>query len=244
VSRRGWVLVTRAGGDPNGFTEPLAAAGLAVVAYPVLREYRVIDEAGWAAVLADLRRLQAVAFTSPRAPAALLAAAGPFGVESHIRSLSAFAVGEATARAATAAGLAVAAVGTGGGGDLARLLIARLECGTAILHACGREHRSELAAVAASASREIVTLVVYAMDATPTADLPALPDDLPAAVVLTSPRAAEAYAAASSLALAAAPHLAMGATTAARARELGLEVITLRRPSAAAVVEELCQRCS
>lgn len=244
MSGRGWVLVTRPASELDGFRELLADAGLAVVPYPVLRETTVLDENGWAATLAFLPRLQTVAFTSPRAPRALLAAARLHRVGSEITALPAFAVGGATARAAAAAGFAVAAVGVGGGGELASLLLARLGPGAAVLHACGREHRSELAAAVTGAGGEVVILVVYAMDAAPAADLPALPDDLPAAVVLTSPRAAETYAAASNRALAAAPHLAMGAATAARGRELGFDVITLRRPSAAAVVEELCQRCS
>jgi uroporphyrinogen-III synthase len=241
---RGWVLVTRAAEDLGGFRETLAAAGFAVVPYPVLRECAAADEAGWASLSASRPRPRALAFTSPRAPRALLAAARAGGVADELAGLDAFAVGEATAAAAASAGFTVAAVGRRGGAELARVLSEWLPRGAAVLHACGREHRRELADALAAAGVGVIPLVVYAMEAAPRESLPALPPDPPAAVVVTSPRAAEAYAAAAGRTLATAPHLAMGATTAARARELGFETITLRRPSPAAVVEELCQTCS
>ena len=114
---RGWVLVTRSERELADFREPLAAAGLTVVPYPVLCESAVFDAAGWAATLAALPRLRAVAFTSPRAPAALRAAAQTQRIESDIVALPAFAVGAATARAAAAAALAAEAARAGGGGQ-------------------------------------------------------------------------------------------------------------------------------
>ena len=240
----GWVLVTRPDDEVAAFREALAAAGYSVLPFPVLRAAAVDDEPGWTAAAAAAPRLRAVVFTSPRAPRALAAAAERRGTSGALAALPAFAVGEATARAAAASGFEMAAAGGSGGADLARLVAERLGPGDAVVHACGREHRPELADVLGRAGLELVTLVVYAMEPTPSESLPPLPAAPPAAVVLTSPRAAEAYAAAAGRTLATAPHLAMGATTAACAHSLGFEVITLRRPSPAAVVEELCQTCS
>jgi uroporphyrinogen-III synthase len=239
-----WVLVTRADDELAEYREALGAVGLAVRGWPVLCSVPLPTGAGWADVEAVRERLAAVAFTSPRAPAALQAAASRRGVAEVLTALPAFAVGDATARAAAAAGFAVVAVGRAGGAALAGAIAARLGAGAAVLHACGREHRPDLAAALAAAGVDVAELVVYAMDATPPASLPPLPDNPPAAVLLTSPRAAEAYRDAAGPLLCGARHLAMGETTAAHARALGIEVTVLRRPTADAVVEELCQTCS
>jgi uroporphyrinogen-III synthase len=239
-----WVLVTRADDELAEYRDALGAVGLAVRGWPVLCSAPLPDGAGWAAAEAVRERLAAVAFTSPRAPAALRAVAAQRGIDAALVALPAFAVGDATARAAEAAGFAVAAVGRAGGAALAGLIAARLGAGAAVLHACGREHRPDLATALAAAGVDVAELVVYAMDATPPASLPPLPDDPPAAVLLTSPRAAEAYRDAAGPRLRVARHLAMGETTAAHARALGIDVTVLRRPTADAVVEELCQTCS
>jgi uroporphyrinogen-III synthase len=240
----GWVLVTRAEEDLDDLREALGAIGFGVVPYPVLRPVPAIDESGWAAVRTARPRLRAVAFTSPRAPAALRTAAAARDLTGDLADWPAFAVGGATASAAAAAGFAVAAVGSGGGAELARVVAARLEGGASVLHACGRDHRRDLADSLTAAGIELLEVIVYAMELTPQADLPALPAAPPAAVLLTSPRAAEAFAAAAGRELAGARLLAMGATTAAGARAAGLDVTVLRRPSPDAVVEELCQTCS
>jgi uroporphyrinogen-III synthase len=239
-----WLLVTRADDELGEYREALAAAGLAVRGWPVLRWVPVADGADWPAVEAALPRLRAVAFTSPRAPAALRAAAAARRADAAVAALPAYAVGGATGRAAAAAGFALAGVGHVGGAALAGAVAARVGAGAAVLHACGREHRPDLATALAAAGVEVVELVVYAMEPAPPAALPPLPGRPPAAVLLTSPRAAEAYLAAAGPGLAGARHLAMGETTAAHARSLGLAVTALRRPSPDAVVEELCRTCS
>ena len=240
----GWVLVTRAEEDLDELREALGAVGFGVVPYPVLRPVPATDEPGWAAVRTARPRLRAVAFTSPRAPAALRAAPAARDLTGDQGEWPAYSVCGAPASAAAAAGLAVAAVGSGGGAELARVVAARLEGGASVLHACGRDHRRDLADALAAAGIELLEVIVYAMELTPRAELPALPAAAPAAVLLTSPRAAEAFAAAAGEELGGARLLAMGATTAAGARAAGLDVTVLRRPSSDAVVEELCQTCS
>ena len=240
----GWVLVTRAEEDLDELREALGAVGFGVVPYPVLRPVPATDEPGWAAVRTARPRLRAVAFTSPRAPAALRAAAAARAPPGARGGGPGGAGGGAPARAPAAPGVAVGAGGSGGGAELARVVAARLEGGASVLHACGRDHRRDLADALAAAGIELLEVIVYAMELTPRAALPALPAAAPAAVLLTSPRAAEAFAAAAGEELGGARLLAMGATTAAGARAAGLDVTVLRRPSSDAVVEELCQTCS
>jgi uroporphyrinogen-III synthase len=241
---RGWVLITRPGDDLGSFQEALAPSGFSVIGYPVFREVAVADDVGWRALTAALGDLHRIAFTSPRAPAALRSAAQTRGVAAELAAIPAAVVGEATARTAAAVGFTVAEVGIAGGVELARRIAAGCGRGGAVLHACGREHHADLAAGLEAHDVRVVSVVVYAMDPTPLAELPPVPAP-PAlvAVVLTSPRAAEAYAAASGPRAPAVSHLAMGPTTAARARELGIDAVTLRRPTPAAVLEELCRIC-
>jgi uroporphyrinogen-III synthase len=243
MSRR-CVLITRGAEELHDLARALAERGLDVVPYAVLRDVACADPAGWEAVARNVGDLRRIAFTSPRAPSALLAAAPSAELAARVAAVPAAVVGEATARAAAAAGFTVAERGTAGGADLAGRIAARCGRGATVLHPCGREHHGDLAAGLEGRDITVVTLVVYAMDATPPSELPPLPDPAAtAAVVLTSPRAAEAYVAASGRRLAGVTHLVMGPTTAARARELGLDAVPLRRPTPAAIVEELCQIC-
>jgi uroporphyrinogen-III synthase len=240
--RLGSVLITRADDELDAFRDALAPHGLTVIPFPVLREVAVDDGAAWSAAVELLPALHRLAFTSPRAPSALRRAAEPHGLSGALAAIPAAAVGEATARGAASAGFAVAEVGTGGGADLGRLIARGCRRGSLVLHACAREHHEELAAVLEACDVRVISVVVYGMDAAPPAELPALPEPAAlAAVVLTSPRAAEAYLAACGTRLKGIPHLAMGPTTGARARELGIDVLPLRRPTPAAIVEELCR---
>lgn len=235
-----WVLVTRPDDELESFRAALAPAGFSVVPYPVLRQVAWDDRDGWRRLDDTGSRLHATCFTSPRAPAPFRAAAETRG-RTDLAALPATAVGAATAQSASSCGFSVVAVGGSGGRDLAGLIAGRVPRAAAVLHPCAREHRGELEDALARHDIEVVTLIVYAMDLAPAASLPVLPASPPAAVVLTSPRAAEAYSAACGSRFAAAPHLVMGITSAARARELGIEAVTLRRPSPTAIVEELCR---
>ncbi len=241
---RGWVLFTRPAEELDDFRSALEPAGFTVFPFPVLREVTADDAAGWGAVTEAVARLHRIAFTSPRAPAALRRAAETRGMAAAVLAVPAAAVGGATAAAAAAAGFAVAEVGASGGAELARRIAAGSRQGAIVLHARGRDHHCDLARGLVAHDVRVIGIVVYAMDAVPPEELPPFPAAPgPAAVVVTSPRAAEAYAAALGARMPAIPHLVMGSTTAARARELGIDAVPLRRPTPAAVVEELCRIC-
>ncbi|MFH1175844.1 MAG: hypothetical protein V1750_00440, partial [Acidobacteriota bacterium] len=83
-------------------------------------------------------------------------------------------------------------------------------------------------------------LAVYAMEETSSEALVSLPQEPPAAVLLTSPRAAAAYLRACGRRYAAAPHFAMGGTTEAAARELGINAPALAAPRVEYLLEEKC----
>jgi uroporphyrinogen-III synthase len=236
----GWILATRPDEELAPLRSALAAKGFRVVGYPVLREEPPCAPAG------DIESVVAqsafVAFTSRRAPAALrrvTAALWP-----ALLRLPAATVGAATAAAARREGFRVEIVGDSGGGALAVMLAARLAPGSTVLHPCGRDHREELSLALARSGIRVHTIVVYAMDEAGTENLPALPEEPPRAVLLTSPRAARAYLRASGGRFAAVPHLALGATTAAAAVESGVAARSLPRRTSEAILEELCRICS
>jgi uroporphyrinogen-III synthase len=236
----GWILATRSDEELAPLSAALAAQGLRVVAYPVLREEAFPDQSG------DLGRAAAecswVAFTSRRAPAALRRLAGELWP--GLLRLPVAAVGAATAAAAAREGFGVELVGDRGGEALAALLAGKVAAGGTVLHPCGREHRDELARALAQRGIGVRAIVVYGLGETAPGDLPRLPAEAPRAVLLTSPRAARAYLRASSGRYAKVVHLALGATTAAEAEAAGLAVRPIARPTNEAVVEELCRTCS
>jgi uroporphyrinogen-III synthase len=239
-----WVLATRGPRELESLARLLAAEGITVLPYQVLREAPADDPGAWTLV-AGLRQDPCwVVFTSRRAAPALLVAGERRGMGPWLLSLPAAAVGEATASAARAAGFTVALVGDAGGRALAALLATRLAAGSTVLHACAREHRDEFGVALAGSGSRIVPIVVYSMDETPAEDLPPLPSELPRAVLLTSPRATRAYLCATGGCYAAVPHIALGATTAAAAEDAGLEARVLSRQTNEAVMEELCRICS
>lgn len=239
-----FVLVTRSESTLDEIRAALAPHAIEAFAYPVLRDAPVEDSEGWDRVAATLGSLRVIAMTSARAAEPFRRGALSRGLWPTLATLPVAAVGRATARAAEAAGLRVELTGTAGAAALVGQLGARLEGGAAAVHPCGRDRRDELAEGLRRAGRAVIPVAVYAMDPTPAADLPELPTQPPLAVLLSSPRAARAYAAATSCRFAGVPHLAMGATTAAAAAELGLAVVTLPDPTPDALVEELCQICS
>ena len=236
----GWILATRTDEELAPLRSALAARGLRVVGYPVLREespYTPADDLEHAMAQCAL-----VAFTSRRAPAALRQAAP--ALWPALLRLPAAAVGPATAAAAAREGFRVEIVGESGGATLAPLLGARLPRGSTVLHPCGRDHREEFGRVLAASGFRVIPIVVYGMGETAPEDLPPLPAGVPRAVLLTSPRAALAYVRASGGRFARVPHLAVGTTTAAAAAEAGVEARALSRQTSEAIVEELCRICS
>jgi len=239
-----FVLVTRSEESIGELKDALAPHGIEVAAFPVLRDAPADDPAGWGAVATASDSLRFVALTSARAPVPFRRAAEARGLWPRLSRLPVAAVGPASARAAAEAGMSVTMTADAGAASLAAELAARLTPGATVLHPCGRDRRSELAQGLAGAGAGVLSVVVYAMEPTPFDELPALPTRPPLAVLLSSPRAARAYLAVCRACFHDVPHFAMGATTAAAARELGLEVVALTRPTPDALVEELCLICS
>lgn len=238
---RGWVLVTRPAHELQALAGALADHGMEVVPFPVLQDVAVEDEPGWQRVSDDVARIAVLVVTSPRAPRHFVGQAQQRGLWPALAPLPTAAVGAATARACRQWGLHVEREGSAGGGALAREMVANLHSGQTVLHPTGRHHREEAYAAFAAAGIEVLTVEVYDMRERETGTLPHLPEAAPAAVLLTSPRAAEAYLRAVPPQVLRAPHFALGPTTAAAAASLGLSPRTLSRPDPLLLVEELCK---
>ncbi|MHB8530153.1 MAG: uroporphyrinogen-III synthase [Caulobacteraceae bacterium] len=165
------VWVTRARPGAGGTARRLAARGFEPVVAPLL-EVREFE------VAVDLTGVGALAFTSA-------AGVRAFARRSAERSLTVFAVGDATARAARAAGFAEVASARGAVGDLAALIAARGgEFTGEVLHPSAAELAGSLAGARAVAVYE-----------TRPAALPALLDRASLhAVLLHSPKAARLLA--------------------------------------------------
>ena len=236
------ILVTRHPTDCRQLEELLRPAGITVRPYPVLRLEESDDPRGWAA----LRRLLAdggapgwIVMASPRAPERLTRQARGRDEEA-ILTWPIAVVGDATARAAEAAGLTVALVGPGDGLGLAEVLIPRLDPGAPVVLACGADRRDELPAALAAAGHAVHPVALYAMRPTPVRELPPLGPGLEA-VVLTSPRAARLYLEAVGGRPLPLPHWALGPTTRDAAAPLGIECRIPRVPTIESLAEELCR---
>jgi uroporphyrinogen-III synthase len=236
-----WVLVTRSEDETVELAAALKLRGIAVAPYPVLVESDHDDAAGWAAAVREQSRLRWIALTSGRAPRAFRRQAMSRGMWSELLALPTAAVGEATATAARACGLTVRLVGRSGGRELAESVLAELRPGDAVLHPCGRDRRPELEAALDGGGARAVPVAVYAMELAETSALPELPGTPPVGVVVTSPRAAEAYLRAVGNRYAAVPHLALGGSTQRAAGAAGLQTIVVATPTSQAVVEEICR---
>lgn len=236
-----WVLITRPQEEARPLAEALAATGIDLVGYPVLKEVAADDDQAWEEIAQLRRRLAALFVTSPRAPRQFRSAAEQRGLWPELASLPADAVGTATAEACRQVGLTVRRVGGTGGLALAGEVAKSLHPGDVVLHPTGRHHREEAYTVLAAAGAEVVPVVVYAMEEGAPDALPLLPETPPLAVLLTSPRAAAAYARGAPRHVLAAPHFALGETTAEAATRLGLSSQMLLHPDPLLLVEELCR---
>jgi len=235
-----WVLVTREEAE-LGELQGRLPDGVRLVAFPVLRLSPWESAQPWEALEGQLGKLSALAFTSRHAPGAFLAQARVRGLAEPLLCLPAAAVGAATARACHEAGFAVHLVGDGGGARLAQLMLQRFPRPLVVAFPCGRDHREELVEELSAAGATVLSVPVYAMALTPREELPQLPEGLPSAVVVTSPRAAQAYWQATGGGFATVPHLALGPTTAVALANLGLNPKALAKPSTEKLLEELCR---
>jgi uroporphyrinogen-III synthase len=239
-----FLLATRSEAELGELRESLAPHGIEVRAYPTLREKAYHAPGPWNTLATRVEDLRWIAFTSARAPAALLREAESRALATAMLGVPAAAVGRATAVAASAAGFRVEITGDAGGERLAEMLAPFLEPDALVVHACGVEHRDDLAAGLRRRGHEVVELPVYAMAEAGRGELPILPEEAPCAVLLSSPKAALAYLRSAGSRLSRVPHIAMGPATAAVLEGSPVPVVVLERPTADAIVEELCRICS
>ncbi|MEW6336210.1 MAG: uroporphyrinogen-III synthase [Acidobacteriota bacterium] len=239
-----WVLATRSEVELAELRESLAPHAIDVLAYPTLCEQAHHAPQQWATLRRRFDDARCIAFTSARAPSAVLREAEPYALAQAIVGIPAAAVGKATATSAAAAGFRVVVIGDAGGERLAEMLHPRLNPGAVAVHACGSDHREDLASGLRRRGHEVLELPVYAMSPAHASELPPLPEVPPCAVLLSSPNAARAYLRHVRAGLLRVPHIAMGPATAAALHGSAIPVVVLERPTADAIVEELCQICS
>lgn len=145
-------LVTRPIEDAEPLVAALAARGIAALVEPMLRIRRLGGPPP------DLAGVQAVLLTSANGARALAAA-------SAHRDLPVFAVGDATAAAARAAGFVTVASADGDVEDLAALVAARLSpADGTLLHAAGSAVAGDLAGRLGEAGFTLRRAVLYAAD--------------------------------------------------------------------------------
>jgi uroporphyrinogen-III synthase len=174
----GTVWITRAQPGAEATARRLAARGFAVLIDPLL-EIHLLQPA------LDLSGVAALAFTSANGVEA-------FARLTRARDFQVFAVGEATARAAEAAGFPDPLSADGDGEDLASLIAATGP--GLVLCPCADQPAADLPALLARAGLAARALAVYAAaDRAPTAETLARMPGLEA-VLLHSPRAARGLA--------------------------------------------------
>jgi len=176
------VLITRPRADAEKLTRALEVRGHRALIAPVLTIEPIPD------ALPDLKDIQALVLTSANAVPALA------GIDP---GRPVFAVGEATARAARAAGCGDVRPAAGDAASLARLISAacRPEDG-ALLHLAGTEVRPGLAEALAAAGFELRRQAVYralAASRLPPAVIAAIRSGAIDAVLLFSPRSAALF---------------------------------------------------
>jgi uroporphyrinogen-III synthase len=146
-------LVTRPLQDAASLAAALSARGIEPLVEPLLTIRPVADAARRLPPL--LRGAQAVLFTSVNGVRAFAAA-------TELRELPAFAVGDATAAAARAAGFPLVMSAGGNVADLARLVIDRLQPRDgALVHAAAREVAGDLAGSLNAAGFSLRRAVLY-----------------------------------------------------------------------------------
>jgi uroporphyrinogen-III synthase len=147
------VLVTRPAEDAEALAATLRARGIEPLIEPLLTIELIEDGARRLAPL--LEGAQAALFTSANGVRAFAAA-------TTLRGLPAFAVGDATAAAARAAGFATVESAGGAVGDLARLVAAKLQPDAgALVHAAASSVAGDLAGALSRIGYEVRRAVLY-----------------------------------------------------------------------------------
>ncbi len=143
------ILLTRPHDDAAPLTEKLQSRGHDVISEPMLEIRFAVDAA------VDLSGVQAILFTSANGVRA-------FATAEPRRDLPVYAVGDATAAAALAAGFARVESAGGNVDDLARLVRERLKPQDGILfHAAARDLAGDLAGALTGAGFELRRAVLY-----------------------------------------------------------------------------------
>jgi len=178
------VLITRPREDAETLAASLRAEGVESVIAPLLAIRPIVD------VPLDLAGVQALLFTSANGVRA-------FARRTGARDLPAFAVGDATARAARAAGFARVESAAGAVDDLAALVRARLDPARgALLHAAGADVAGDLAGSLVAAGFDVRRVVLYRAAKArqlPAAAARALAEGTLDAVLFFSPRSAATF---------------------------------------------------
>ena len=204
------VALLKSAGRADGFAQAVRGLG----AVPVLVSPFRCEDVPRADEL-----LRAALLPAPRWAVATSPYAAPFLGRVLPRSVrvQVAAVGSGTASALHSAGIRPDLIGSGGGQDLARaMLAAGCEAGDAVVHITGEPTRPELRTTLAAAGVEVVTVPVYRMVPDPIGERSATGHF--DAVVVSSPRLAVR---ALELFDARPPVVAIGRTTAAALRDLG-----------------------
>ena len=237
-----FVLITRHPADCGELQERLSACGIVLRPYPVLRLEDVEDDPGWTGIPKNSeahRQNTWLVMASPRAPKRLAEQCRSRGAD-WLLDLPVAVIGDGTAAASTAAGLAPALVGPGTGIGLAEELKRRLKEPSTLIFACGHHRRPELPETLQGAGHQVVPLVVYRMNATPPDELPPVEPRVEA-VVVTSPRSARLYLESVGGHPLPCPHWALGPTTRDAARTMGIECLIPPEPNLESLAEELCR---
>lgn len=221
------VLVLREPARAAELVLALEAEGASVTARPATQE-RVVDGAG-PSLKAALPGAAWVAFASASAVKHAAAQA------EALRAKRLAALGAATAAALAEHDLPVDLVADeASGGGLAAALLAHVgSARPAVLLPCAQGGRPELRDALAAAGCAVASVELYASSPLPAPSEAELAVD---AIVVAAPSAAKAALGRRTSALAA-RLVAIGETTAAALRELGLEATTSARPDALALVE-------
>lgn len=232
---RGMDVVLLRPRDADGdLADALAVAGARVRQVALTRVVDVAPDAG----IAQLLHGRVLAFTSARAVHRFC----DESVGLPLAEVPTFAVGPATAAAATARGLrtVTAADGAGGGAGLAQRIAGQdLPRGCGVLFPCGQQRHPALEQALDAAGIPVRPLVLYRTERLPDVAVPEADGTI---LVFTSPSAAAAYAAAPRRG--GARHVAIGATTAAALTGAGLACHAVApAPTPAALIQTLKELC-
>jgi len=242
------VLVPRPRERAEALCFLLEDEGAEVVALPVLELLPPTDPRPLRAAAEMVHRYAWIAFASPAGVDACVEAVREANGLERLSRVKLAAVGPRTAKALASLGLAVALESSGGGGSLAEALLPRLSAGDEVLLPAAEEGRTELAEALDAAGVAVTRVAAYraeraALDEEALATLAASP---PAAVVLASPRTAEALLDAigsrGAAWFGAAKRVAIGPTTAAALSQLGWPADQVAAaPTPEGLVEATCR---